>query len=70
MMRARQLGLDLDGPARVGRRETRLEDLYRLLAIAKYEDRYVISPAHAETPVPDGPTEQLFCNWTPKAGPA
>ena len=25
-----------------------LADLYRLLAIAKYDDRYVIPPAHAE----------------------
>ena len=25
-----------------------IEDMYRLLAIAKYEDRYVIPPAHAE----------------------
>ena len=25
-----------------------LDDLYRLLAIAEYDDRYVIPPAHAE----------------------
>jgi hypothetical protein len=25
-----------------------IEDMYRLLAIAKYEDRYVIPPAHTE----------------------
>jgi len=33
----------------VGLEPTDLEALYRLLAIAKYEDRYVIPPAHTET---------------------
>jgi nitrate reductase beta subunit len=28
--------------------EETMYDMYRLLAIAKYEDRYVIPPAHAE----------------------
>ena len=31
-----------------GRQPDELDDLYRLLAIAKYDDRYVIPPAHAE----------------------
>jgi len=35
-------------PARVGLTEDALLELYRLLAIAKYEDRYVIPAAHAE----------------------
>ncbi|MGZ4359829.1 MAG: nitrate reductase subunit beta, partial [Gaiellaceae bacterium] len=35
---ARSVGLEMDD----------LEDMYRLLAIAKYEERYVIPPAHAE----------------------
>jgi nitrate reductase beta subunit len=35
---ATEVGMDVDG----------LEDLYRLLAIAKYEDRYVIPQAHTE----------------------
>ena len=50
IMRAGQLGLDLDEdlPASVGASADDLEDLYRLLAIAKYDDRYVIPPAHAE----------------------
>ena len=50
VMRAGQLGLPVpDGlPESVGATADNLEDLYRLLAIAKYEDRYVIPPAHAE----------------------
>jgi nitrate reductase beta subunit len=35
-------------PASVGLSETEMRSLYRLLAIAKYEDRYVIPKAHAE----------------------
>jgi len=36
-------------PAAVGMDEESLYEMYRLLAIAKYEDRYVIPKAHAET---------------------
>ena len=35
-------------PAEVGLSVTDVEDLYRLLAIGKYEDRYVIPQAHTE----------------------
>jgi nitrate reductase beta subunit len=35
-------------PASVGMTGRDLEDMYRLLAIAKYDERYVIPPAHAE----------------------
>jgi nitrate reductase beta subunit len=35
-------------PAAVGMSGDQLDDLYRLLAIAKYDDRYVIPAAHAE----------------------
>jgi nitrate reductase / nitrite oxidoreductase, beta subunit len=35
-------------PAAVGMTAQELEDMYRLLAIAKYEERYVIPQAHAE----------------------
>ena len=35
-------------PASVGMSGPDLEDMYRLLAIAKYDERYVIPPAHAE----------------------
>ncbi|MDA8316793.1 MAG: hypothetical protein M0010_16720, partial [Actinomycetota bacterium] len=34
--------------ADVGMTDEAAEDLFRLLAIARYEDRYVIPPAHAE----------------------
>ncbi len=49
-MRTRQLG---DPPDQnlldaVGASATDIEDLYRLLAIAKYDDRYVIPKVHAE----------------------
>ena len=35
-------------PAAVGMTGQELEDMYRLLAIAKYDERYVIPQAHAE----------------------
>lgn len=49
VMRAHQLGQtpDIDLGA-LGMDEDGAEDLFRLLAIARYEDRYVIPPAHAE----------------------
>ncbi len=37
-----------DIPARVGMSEETMYDMYRLLALAKYDERYVIPPAHAE----------------------
>ena len=49
VMRAHQLGIHpAVDPAEVGLTENDAEDLFRLLAIARYEDRYVIPPAHAE----------------------
>jgi nitrate reductase beta subunit len=39
---------DVEVAAEVGMEVGQLEDMYRLLAIAKYEDRYVIPPAHTE----------------------
>jgi nitrate reductase / nitrite oxidoreductase, beta subunit len=49
VMRANQLGQHprVD-PGEVGMSEAEAEDLFRLLAIARYEDRYVVPPAHAE----------------------
>jgi nitrate reductase beta subunit len=46
-MRALNLGEDPDPavPAAVGMRPEEIEQMYRLLAIAKYEDRYVITTA-------------------------
>jgi nitrate reductase / nitrite oxidoreductase, beta subunit len=35
-------------PAAVGMNPEEMYDMYRLLAIAKYDERYVIPPAHAE----------------------
>ncbi len=63
-MRAEQLGQDV--PERlaesVGATRTDLADLYRLLAIAKYDERYVIPPAHAEDAGRlMAQHEQLFC---------
>jgi nitrate reductase beta subunit len=44
------MGRDPDAsiPAAVGMSEEEIYDMYRLLAIAKYDERYVIPPAHAE----------------------
>jgi len=39
---------DPDIPASVGMSEEEMYDMYRLLALAKYDERYVIPPAHAE----------------------
>ena len=72
IQRAGQLGLDLDEdlPASVGATPDDLDDLYRLLAIAKYEQRYVIPPAHAEDAGRlMGQHEQLFCSLDTDGGP-
>jgi nitrate reductase / nitrite oxidoreductase, beta subunit len=49
-MRDLNLGRDADEsvPATVGMTGEELYDMYRLLALAKYDERYVIPPAHAE----------------------
>ncbi|GHB79946.1 nitrate reductase subunit beta [Streptomyces umbrinus] len=49
-MRDINLGREPDTtiPAAVGMTEEQMYDMFRLLALAKYEDRYVIPPAHAE----------------------
>ncbi|HKS49865.1 MAG TPA: nitrate reductase subunit beta [Amycolatopsis sp.] len=72
IQRAGQLGLELDDdlPASVGSTPDELDDLYRLLAIAKYEQRYVIPPAHAEEAGRlMGQHEQLFCSLDTEGGP-
>jgi len=72
IQRAGQLGLDLDEdlPETVGASAEELDDLFRLLAIAKYEDRYVIPPAHAEEAGRlMGQHEQLFCSLETEGGP-
>ena len=49
-MRDLNMGRDADPsiPAGVGMTEEQMYDMYRLLALAKYDERYVIPPAHAE----------------------
>jgi nitrate reductase beta subunit len=49
-MRDINMGRDPDPtiPERVGMSEEEMYDMYRLLALAKYDERYVIPPAHAE----------------------
>ena len=49
-MRDITMGRDPDAsiPAAVGLTEEEMYDMYRLLAIAKYDERYVIPAAHAE----------------------
>jgi nitrate reductase beta subunit len=49
-MRDINLGREPDPsiPESVGSTEEEMYDLYRLLALAKYDERYVIPPAHAE----------------------
>ncbi len=57
-MRDSNLGNPTDPsiPESVGYTEEQMFDLYRLLAIAKYDDRYVIPKAHTES---DGATKEL-----------
>ena len=72
IQRAGQLGLEVPDalPASVGATVDELDDLYRLLAIAKYDDRYVIPPAHAEDAGRlMGQHEQLFCSLDTEGGP-
>jgi nitrate reductase beta subunit len=72
IQRAKQLELPPDDelPASVGATADDLEDLYRLLAIGKYSDRYVIPPAHAEEAGRlMGQHEQLFCSLDTEGGP-
>ncbi|MFF4547691.1 nitrate reductase subunit beta [Streptomyces sp. NPDC001435] len=49
-MRDINLGREPDAaiPEQVGMSEQQMYDMYRLLALAKYDERYVIPPAHAE----------------------
>jgi nitrate reductase / nitrite oxidoreductase, beta subunit len=35
-------------PAKVGLTRTKIEEMYRIMALAAYEDRYVIPTAHRE----------------------
>ena len=53
-------------PEAVGMTEEEVYDMYRLLAIAKYDDRYVIPTAHAETA---RDLEELGCSLDIAGGP-
>src|SRR5699024_7857674 len=71
-MRAEQLGLEPNAKLAeaVDASPTELEDLYRLLAIAKYDDRYVIPPAHVEDAGRlMSQHEQMFCSLDTEGGP-
>ena len=58
-MREDNLGGEIDGSvaAQVGMSTDEIRDMYRLLALAKYDERYVIPKAHpelvGETPITD-----------------
>jgi nitrate reductase beta subunit len=72
MMRAEQLGLEPKDElaVTVDATPTDLSDLYRLLAIAKYDDRYVIPMAHAEDAGRlMAQHEQMFCSLDTEGGP-
>ncbi|WP_371812728.1 hypothetical protein [Saccharopolyspora sp. ASAGF58] len=71
-MRAHQLGSEPPKNllASVGASPVELHDLYRLLAIAKYDERYVIPKAHAEDAGRlMAQHEQLFCSLDTEGGP-
>jgi nitrate reductase beta subunit len=63
---------DVTIPAAVGLSPEEMEDMHRLLALAKYDERYVIPPAHAE--LGDAPDqahqlEELACSLDYDGGP-
>ena len=67
-MRDHNLGRPADPsiPAAVGMTEEEVYDMYRLLAIAKYEDRYVIPTAFASA---GAQLEELACSLDFEGGP-
>jgi nitrate reductase beta subunit len=72
IQRASQLGLEANDelPKTVGSTLDELQELYRLIAIAKYDDRYVIPKAHAEDAGRlMSQHEQLFCSLDTEGGP-
>ncbi|MFD0891694.1 nitrate reductase subunit beta, partial [Streptosporangium algeriense] len=72
VMRDVQLGRDPgeEVPRSVGMSPDDVDDLYRLLAIAKYEDRYVIPQVHAEEAgALTAQHQQLFCSLDGEGGP-
>jgi nitrate reductase / nitrite oxidoreductase, beta subunit len=53
----------------VGMTAGEIEDMYRLLAIAKYDERYVIPPAHGELHTQADQLEELACSLDYDEGP-
>jgi len=53
----------------VGMTGAGIEDMYRLLAIAKYDERYVIPPAHGELHTQADQLEELACSLDYDEGP-
>jgi nitrate reductase beta subunit len=74
-MRAYMRDVNLDRPTRpeiaeaVGMSEGEVRDMYRLLALAKYDERYVIPPAHGELHDQAGELEELACSLDYDGGP-
>ncbi|TDO58281.1 respiratory nitrate reductase beta subunit-like protein, partial [Kribbella sp. VKM Ac-2571] len=67
-MRDINLGRDPNAsiPASVDMSEEQMYDMYRLLALAKYDERYVIPPAHAEQA---HDLEEIACSLDYEGGP-
>jgi len=53
----------------VGMSGADIEDIYRLLALAKYDERYVIPSAHGELHEQAGQLEELACSLDYEGGP-
>ncbi|GAA2805692.1 nitrate reductase subunit beta [Kribbella solani] len=70
-LRDLNLGRDPDAtiPAAVGMSEEDLYEMYRLLALAKYDERYVIPPAHPEAYQQAHDLEELACSLDYEGGP-
>ncbi|MNM45318.1 Respiratory nitrate reductase 1 beta chain [compost metagenome] len=56
--------LDLEVLASVGLTQAQCEDMYRYLAIANYEDRYVVPSAHREEAMSDAFAERSGCGFS------
>ena len=74
-MRAYMRDVNLGRPTRpevadaVGMTAAEIEDMYRLLAIAKYDERYVIPQAHGELHERAAELEELACSLDYDGGP-
>jgi nitrate reductase beta subunit len=74
-MRSYMRDVNLSQPRRpslaeaVGMTGADIEDMYRLLALAKYDERYVIPPAHGELHTQAEQLEELACSLDYEGGP-